>query len=80
MFYYFLVCVVVFLLGFFCGRIWENRLENKTVPMKTVLLAVFLVFVIAVAIFTFPTSRKGPAANAAIQDLDTTVSSATVLR
>jgi hypothetical protein len=80
MFYYFLVCVVVFLLGFFCGRIWENRLENKTVPMKKVLLAVFLVFVVAVAIFTFPRSSKGTAMNTATQDLDTTVSTATVLR
>jgi membrane protein DedA with SNARE-associated domain len=80
MFYYFLLCIVVFLVGFFCGRIWENRLENKTVPMKTVLLAVFLVFVIGVAIFTFPRSRKGPVVDTTTLESEPTVSMATVLR
>jgi membrane protein DedA with SNARE-associated domain len=74
MFYMFLAGVSLFLLGFYCGRIWVTRLEGKTVSMKTVCIAVFVVMVLAVGILSFPLkSQKSPAVEVTTESAADTV-------
>jgi membrane protein DedA with SNARE-associated domain len=75
MFYIFLAGVCLFLLGFYCGRIWVTRLEGKTVSMKTVCIAVFVVMVLAVGIMSLPLkAQKSTAAELTPEPAADTVS------
>jgi hypothetical protein len=38
--------VVIFLIGFFCGRAWVELIEGRVVPLKTVILIVFGLIVV----------------------------------
>ncbi len=55
MFYIFMAGVCLFLLGFYSGRVWVTRLEGKTVSLKTVCIAIFVVMVGAVGIISLST-------------------------
>ena len=38
--------VIVFLVGFFCGRAWIELIEGKVVPLKTVIQIMFALIVV----------------------------------
>ena len=38
--------VIIFLVGFYCGRIWVTKLEGKTISLKTVCAVIFVLLVI----------------------------------
>lgn len=55
--------IVIFLIGFFCGRAWVELIEGRVVPLKTVILIVFGLFVILMIIITLIFSKNNDRAN-----------------
>ena len=55
--YYVIIGVVLFLVGFYAGRLWETRLEGKTIPLKTVCTVIFILVVIILGMISMKVSK-----------------------
>jgi CDP-diglyceride synthetase len=42
--------IIIFLIGFFCGRAWVELIEGRVVPLKTVILIVFGLLIMTIIV------------------------------
>ena len=60
---YIVTGVIIFLVGFYCGRIWVTKLDGKTIPLKTVCAVIFVLLVIILVMVSMKLSKSDSSSN-----------------